>query len=281
MRKKLQVSVVILTFNSLELILNCLKSLKKISLVNIDLTTIVVDNGSKAGVVENIQQKYPQVIVIDNKKNYGFARGINYGLKLAYEQNTDYILLLNDDTLLSKDFLKKLVNESEKNCYYISGPLIKTANNTIWSLGGTIDKLRFSGGLIGYGQKNNISDKNQLVDFISGTAMLVKREVFEKVGFMDEDYFLYYDDVDFCFRAKKMGYDSYIIPSSKIIHLETATIKKNSPAHYYHSAKSHLIFVFKRAPIVIKLRELLRLGKTVIELLNGTKFFQRKYDYWS
>lgn len=273
-----EIALIILTCNKKALILSCLNSLKKVNKKNIKLTTIVVDNGSKDETVETIIKKYPEVIVIDNKINYGFAKGINCGLRFAYQQDCQYILLLNNDIIPDKDFLIKLISQAKRNSYYICGPKILTKDNKIWSIGGVIDKVRFSGGLIGYGQEESLNFKNQKVDFISGTAMLVKREVFEKIGFFDEDYFFYYEDLDFCFRAGKAGFKSYLVPSSEIIHLESKTIKKNSPSHYYHAAKSHLIFVFKRAPLKIKIREFLRLGKTTTELIFGKNLMKRKYE---
>ncbi len=270
-------AVVILTHNSPEMLYDCLKSFEASSVRNLDLTIVVVDNGSKIKYFNKLKSKFPKVILITNDKNYGFAKGINYGIKFAYNQKFEWILLLNDDTTLSPESLETLVRQAELNSYSICGPKILSTDGRIWSLGGKLDHNRFSGGLLGYGMDNNKYTKNSEVDFISGTAMLVNRKVIDKIGFLDEGYFLYYDDVEYCFRAKTAGFKSYIVPESEIIHLETATIKKNSPTHYYHSAKSHLVFVFKRAPVYVKMRELFRIPKTIFELLRSTPV-KRKYE---
>lgn len=275
---KPKVFVVLPTYNSKKLVLSCLSYLKLVDKNNLSLSLVVVDNGSKDGTAEAIIKTYPDVKLIDNKINYGFAKGINYGLRFAYQQGADWILMLNDDTVLPKDFLQVLLKTAILKNYFISGPKIKTLDKKIWSLGGILDPIRFSGGLVGHGDQDKKNLKELKVDFISGTAMLVKRKVFEKIGFLDEDYFLYYDDVDFCYRALKKGFSSYIVPQSEIIHLETATIKKNSPSHFYHAAKSHLIFVFKRAPFKIKVREFVRLGKTMIKLIVEKNLTKRKYE---
>lgn len=276
---KPKVFIVLLTYNSKKLVLSCLSYLKLLSKNNFSLSLVVVDNGSKDGTVNAIIKNYPNIILIDNKINYGFAKGINYGLRYAYQQGANWVLLLNDDTVLPKDFLQVLLKTAILKNYFISGPKIKTLDNKIWSLGGTLDSIRFSGGLVGYGAQDKKNLKELRVDFISGTAMLVKRQVFEEIGFLDEDYFLYYDDVDFCYRAFKKGFASYIIPQSEIIHLETATIKKNSPSHFYHAAKSRLIFVLKRAPFIMKIREFVRLGKTIVELIFEKNLTKRKYEF--
>lgn len=274
---ELSVAVVILTYNAKKLVLQCLFDLLKSKSSRLKITPIVVVNGSRDGTVKEIAGKFPKTIIIDNQKNYGFSNGINFGLKLAVQQNYNWILLLNDDVRFNPEFLEELVREADKNSYSICGPLILTIDNKVWSNGGVIDKVRFSGGLIDYGKDKTVK-KNQPVDFISGTAMLVKKEVFEKIGFLDEDYFLYYDDVDFCFRAKKTGFNSYIVPSAQITHLETLTIKKNSASHYYHAAKSHLIFVFKRAPFSLKIREVFRALKTITELIKEKNKVKQKFE---
>lgn len=276
-KKKLKIVIVVLTYNHAQLALSCLFSLSRIKKSNYSVSTVVVDNGSSDKTSAIISQKYPRIKIIRNKKNYGFSKGINSGLKYAFKKGYDWIIMLNDDTKVPQNFLTGLLPIALKNSFAICGPKIKTIDNKIWSLGGKIDKLRFSGGLIAYGKKDNKKLSNRKVDYISGTAMLVKREVFEKIGFLDEDYFLYYDDADFCFRASKAGFNSYLIPEVEIKHLETVTIKKNSPSHYYHAAKSHLIFVLKRAPLKIKIRELLRLFKTIFELVSKDPV-KRKYE---
>lgn len=273
-----RIYIVLLTCNAKKLVLNCLASLRKIDAEHFQVKTIVVDNGSKDAMVGEVGKQYPEAIVIDNRVNYGFAKGINYGLKLAYQQGADYLLLLNDDTLVTCDFLVKLVKHAKDYSYFICGPKILTREGKIWSLGGKIDKLRGSGSLIGFGQADKNIDKDLSVDFISGTAMLVNRKVIEKIGFLDEDYFLYYDDVDFCYRAKKAGFQSVLVPVSAITHRETATIQKNSPSHYYHAAKSHLIFVIKRLPLIIKLREFIRVFKTIFELMIEKDKTKKKYE---
>lgn len=273
-----RIAIIILTCKAEKLIFSCLSSLAKIEKASYDIQTFIVDNGSSEAVLNKLIKTYPQIILIENKINYGFAKGINYGLKFAFQEGIDWLLLLNDDTLVDKNFLTTLITSAEKKGYLICGPKIVTKDNLIWSLGGEIDKKSFSGTLIGYGQKNRLVKEEKAVDYISGTAMLVNRKIFEKIGFLDEDYYLYYDDVDFCLRAKKAGFSSYIVPTAEIVHLETATIKKNSPSHYYHAAKSRLIFIFKRAPLKIKLRELLYLIKKTVNLLFEKNPNRQKYE---
>ncbi|MBI2029099.1 glycosyltransferase family 2 protein [Candidatus Gottesmanbacteria bacterium] len=264
-KSKPVVSIIILTCNSYILANQCIDLVKKLTSKNYHKNIIVVDNGSKGDIVKKLAQEYPEIMIVDNKVNYGFSKGINYGIKLALDLKSNYIFLLNDDTIFDSFLMDRLIEKAENNKYLICGPQVLTKEGFVWSNGGMIDKKRFSGSLVDYGEKPSSDNKEKTVNFISGTAMLVKTSVFNKIGFLDEDYFLYYDDADFCFRAQKAGIQSIIIPSIKLIHLETVTIGKNSPSHYYHAAKSRLIFLFKHAPYWLKIREIMRLPKSILE----------------
>lgn len=269
------ISVIVLTCNNLKTASSCLKSLEKQHVSHKKLRVILVDNGSDKKIIDALFSKFKNVIYIQNNINYGFAKGVNFGLKLAHLLESDWLLVLNDDIIFAADFINNLVNEAEKNKLLISGPKIITRDHKIWSLGGKINKTHFSGELIDYGKNDHTGDSKPLsVDFISGTALLLHKSAITQVGYFDERYFLYYDDVDYATRAIKAGIKSWVIPKISITHLETATIKKNSPSHIYHAAKSHLIYLFKFAPYAIKLRELAR----VIYKMIFTHDLKRQYE---
>lgn len=278
-KKRPTVTIIILTYNSYSLVRNCLQLVNSLTSVSFNKKVIVVDNGLKDNVSRKLSREFPSVVFVSNNINYGFAKGINFGIKLALNLNSDYIFLLNDDTLFKKNFLEILVKETLSNKYPISGPQVITPDNIIWSRGGSIDPLRMSGSLIDYGKKaNNGKKTSQVVDFISGTAMLVSSNVFKRIGLLNENYFLYYDDVDFCFRAKQYGFTSHIVYSSIITHLESKTVGKHSPSHYYYAAKSRLIFLFTQGSILIRLRELLRLPLSIAVLLTEKNARRRTYE---
>lgn len=186
-----------------------------------------------------------KVVVIDNNQtNRGFAKAANIGLKKAIKDKTEAVMLLNQDTVVEKDFLIPLL----KNSADIVGPVIKFRRGGKWvyDYGGKINWL-FGRTVHLESQKakvkrqnNNLKFKN--IDYISGCAMLIRRPVMEKIGLMDERYFLYFEDVDFCLRAKKAGFKIAVEPKSQIVH--HLKDPQNRPFRQrWHLWKSNLLFV--------------------------------------
>lgn len=231
------------------------------------------------------------IIVIDNsKKNRGYAGGVNKAVKENLHKYP-FFLIINPDTLLHKGAIKAMFSILESDSSIgIVGPKILDEAGRIWSLGGILDKKRYSGGLIGYGMSKERHTFADSIDFISGTAMMVRKEVFKKIGLFTNDYFLYYEDVDFSVRAIKANFKLAIAPQAVITHFASTTIGKNSPAQQYYMARNHLLFLQRFAPFYIKARELVRLPKTLwqarnkrYELLGIRDYFLRRFekrDYW-
>lgn len=231
-------------------------------------------------------------ILIDNTKdNRGYGGGINKALKSA-KKNFDYFLILNPDVSLKRNAVREMVKVMESDSRVgIVGPKIVDGKGKIWSLGGELDKKRYTAGLIGLGRKNIKLQKTLYPDFISGTAMLIRKEVFQKIGLFAEDYFLYYEDVDFCLRAKKAGFLLAVAPKAEIVHFASSTVGKNSPLMQYYMARNHLLFAERFAPLFVKFYEIIRLPKTIFqarkrpaELLGIRDYFLRRFgrsDYWS
>ncbi len=276
----LKIYIIILTFNNEKTITALLNSL--LSLQS-GFKVIVVDNGSTDKTLLQVK-KFQFARLIENKKNLGFSAGNNIGIKHALNSRADVILLLNPDTVVPKTFLKSF-NKSTRlllDGYSIIGPKIFDENGKIWSVGGLLDKKRYSSIL-----KHKL---NSELDYISGTAIFIKKEVFDKIGFLKEDYFLYYEDVDFCQRAKKSGFKLATDKNISIIHKASSSVGKNSPAMQYYMARNHMLFVERFAPLSIKIRELIRLPKTIYQARNkkheligiGDYFLRRfgKSAYW-
>ncbi len=164
-----------------------------------------------------------QLILIKNEINYGFAEGNNIGIKFALNNyNTDYILLLNNDSVVDEDFLRTLVQEGEKNnkigllgpkMYYYDNP------NVIWCIGGKIDWKLARGLHVGINEKDKGQyNIKQAFEYINGSSLLVKKEVFDKVGLLDKRFFLYFEETDLALRASENGYESLYVPNAKIWH---------------------------------------------------------------
>ena len=242
----------------------------------------------KALVEEGLQKK-DVFFRVNDTENVGYGDGINRIIQ-KHLPAYDYFLILNPDIEIKKGFLSELLKAfTQKKFLGIVGPKILDEKGNIWSLGGELEKNRYSGGLLGYGRKDHKEKGLASVDFVSGTAMLVRKEVFEKIGLFAKDYFLYYEDVDFCLRTREAGWDCIINPEAEIIHFASSTTGKDSPLMQYYLSRNHLLLVERFAPIRVKLRELVRLPKTLyesraFETLGIRDYFLRRFgknDRWS
>ena len=169
--------------------------------------------------------------IIANEANLLFSGGNNVGIKRALEWGAEYILLLNNDTIVPPTMLSSLVyfmaGTPNRGGAAIAGPLIHFAEpkGVIWFAGGFVNKWF---GLVrhrGIREKDtNQYDNLAMVDYVSGCAMCVKRKVFEKIGFLDESFPMYFEDTDFCARAYKAGFEAYYVPTEPLIHKVSSSI---------------------------------------------------------
>lgn len=289
---KYKIFIIILTFNNEKTIGDLLESVNP--LVGI-FKVVVCDNNSKDETISRVK-KFKFVKIIKNKENLGYAGGNNVGIKYALKNGADFVFILNPDTLLKNDFLTNFRENTslllENNKIGIIGPKIYDNEGKIWSVGGRVDKERYSAYLVGYG-KDDMGQYNvdNNIDYVSGTAIIVRKDVFEKIGLLREDYFLYYEDVDFCLRARKAGFGICIDPSITVIHKPSTSVGRDSDIMQYYLARNHLLFVERFAPVGIKIRELTRTPKTLYqarnkkyELLGLRDYFLRRFhknDSWN
>lgn len=292
MLKKIPLRILIVNWNNKNVLLECLRSIRD---AGYEKHTLVVDNNSSDASVRALQKDFPGVQILELNENAGYSGGNNLGIKLLIKQSTDYIFILNPDTIICKDTIPKLFKALKSTGRTgIVGPKIYDMKGKIWSCGGVIDKKRFTGGLIGFGENDTGQyDQAREVDYIPGTAMLIKKEVLEEIGLFEEKYFIYYEDTELSVRARKAGYQIAIVPQAIINHKESSSFGKKSEAHSYYMARNHLLFLERNAPIFTKARELIRLPKTIWEHMErkekwaviGIKdYFLRRFnrrDYWS
>lgn len=227
-------SIIIVNHNSKKLLRDCLKSIFQ-NIKDIDFEILVVDNASLDESLEMIRSEFSEIKVIINKENFGFARANNQAIKKAEGK---YILLLNPDTIiLDKNFKKFIKFMEEHSEVKACGPLVLNSDKTmqrqckrglttfwnsftyysgLWRLFSQNKWWRKKFG--GYFLLNKPDDEICEVDNLSGAAMMVKREILEKVGLMCEDYVMYWEDIDWCFRIKQAGWKICYFPSTKIIH---------------------------------------------------------------
>jgi len=246
MKKDPKVFIIILNYNGKGYLTETLSSVFRLDYPNFEV--IVVDNNSIDGSLEIAKSRFSKVVFIKNNQNLGFAAGNNIGIKYALERAADYILLLNNDTQVKNDFLILLIKAMEGDKKIgISSPLIFKNN---------ISQVWFSGGKINWLKMKTLHKKEKLQedyfgsDFISGCAMLIKSKVFKKVGLLDKDYFLYWEDVDFSIKTKKAGYKLLVSPRSQIYHFEKSENQKNNKTYWL--VISGLLFFKKNTPFYLK-----------------------------
>jgi len=181
-----------------------------------------------------------RLILIKNSKNYGFAEGNNVGMRYALKTlQSDYILLLNNDTVVAKDFLTEMINVGESNKKSgILGPKtyfydFKGRKDVICFAGGSLNMKMGESQSLGFSEVDNGQhDDLREVKYVEGSCLLVKKEVIEKIGFLDTRYFAYWEETDFCIRGLNAGYKSIYVPTSKIWHKVSASF--NNPIKIYY-----------------------------------------------
>lgn len=278
----MKIFIIILNWKRKELTVECIRSVtKNLNSRNFN-RIVVVDNYSKDGSVTYLKKLFPEVIYIQNKTNLGYAGGNNVGITYAMRKNADIIVLLNNDVTITSSFFKKLLAVINSNTKIgIVGPKTYYAKNKkiIADAGGILMKHRYFGINKGQHEKDKGQfDKTTDVDFVSGSAMVIKSTVIKKTGLLDESFFLYYEDVDFCLRAKKAGFKVFFVPHALVFHKFGATSRIGSALHHYYTTRNHFKFVEKHAPFVVKLREILRTPKTMWEFMMSDDKIKRKYS---
>jgi GT2 family glycosyltransferase len=248
-----RVSIIILNWNSYQVTLDCLLSLRKIDYSNFEM--VVVDNGSVDGSAEKLLENVPEIKLIRNARNLGFAGGCNVGMRDALRRGTDYVLLLNNDTIVAPDFLSQLVHvaESDEKIGAVS-PKVLFFDHP--------DRLNYAGGehalwrlfpkMFGLRQiDNGRYDKLREVSFLTGCAFLIKAEVVNKIGVMEEIYFHFYEDIEWSLRVLKSGYKTYYVPAAKIWHKEHYVTDRNQGNGFieFHLARANVIFARKHVPL--------------------------------
>jgi len=236
-----RVFIIVLHYGIQETTYQCLKSLNLLNYPNFEV--IVIDNDPKHRLADF---DFPfKITKIVNAENLGFSGGNNAGIRYALEKGADYVLLLNNDAkIIDNDFLKNLVLFAEKNDQLgILGPVIYRENT---------NEIHFSGGKINwlYNKAEHRKGKN---DYITGACLLIKRRAIEKIGLMPEEYFLYFEDAEWCLRARRAGFLCAVVPRAKIAHKVSENAKEYSFSYVYYHYRNGLLFAKRNAPFLIKI----------------------------
>lgn len=265
------VFVITINWNGLADTLECLRSLTNVDFAQ--LRTIVVDNGSVDDQAETIAREFPDAVVLRQDRNLGFCGGCNAGIQYAIENDADYVLLLNNDALATPSLVQKLVNAysefpdagavSPVVCGYPDTDRVWYARPR-WIASKAEFVLKESNDTL----DSFLSTKPFAVDFATGCCMLVPTKVYEEAGLLDERYFAYYDELDWCFRIRRSGYKSYVVPNAVVYHKETRSTP--GPTHYYLIYRNRMLWMKENMSIWDRSKSFKVLAKGALwHLLNN------------
>ena len=238
------VCAITLNWNRLNDTIQCLESLEQLDYANKQI--LVVDNGSTDGSPDAIRARFPDVEQIVNSRNLGFAGGFNVGLRRALEIGVEFAFIVNNDTMVAADALELLVAAAEPADVGLTAPLIYYADapDQIWSAGARRNPVTLE--LTGNHGRGQIFTKVTEREFLSGCGMLIKTGVLERVGLLDERFFMYYEDSDYALRVQQAGFRQLLVPQSRMWHkVSRSSEGRDSPAERYLMGKSSALFFRK------------------------------------
>jgi len=255
--KQALIYIILLNYNGYEDTVECISSLESIDYDNYEI--VIVDNCSTDNSYKKFKEKYSELNynILKSEYNCGFAGGNNIGIEFSLNNGADYVLLLNNDTIVEKNFLKELVEsiEKEKNsCVGIGKIYYFSDNKRIWYAGGKIDEYKGNSVHFGYNEIDNGKyDNERYVEFATGCFLLISKKIIEKVGLLNEDYFLYYEDTDYCYKMKEKGINIKYCPKSVIYHKISASTGRKSYLFQYYYLRNRLVFIKKHIKNIRKL----------------------------
>lgn len=205
--------------------------------------TLVVDNGSSDDSLDAISAQFPQAEQLANECNLGFAAGMNAGLRHALQHSADYVFLANNDTTLAPDALSLLVAAAQTHDAALASPVIyyASAPERVWRYAGRQRPLTLEIALC-----QPEGNAPVAVDFVTGCGLLISRRCLETVGLFDEQFFMYYEDADYCVRVQQAGLQALAVPQASMWHkVATSSGGSDSPIERYHMALSSVQFFRK------------------------------------
>jgi GT2 family glycosyltransferase len=238
-----EVAIVILNWNNLEDTLECIESLRRSSFRSFRM--IVVDNGSTDGSQAALRE-VPDIELVEIEHNIGPTRGLNVGVKRALEGACDYVVPMNNDIVVHEEMVARLVAVAEGDplvgvagpkMYYFEPP------DLLWFAGGTVSRWRGKSKHIGFKQRDTGQhDRLREIDYVGGAAVLVRRAVYEQIGGENPAFFIYFNDTDFCMRAKAAGWKVVYAPDAILWHKVSAAIVHESPYYWFNKNRTRAVF---------------------------------------
>lgn len=233
-----KVSIILVNYNGAADTLECIGSLTKVRYENREV--IVVDNASTDGSVTALKAA-SGIVLLEAPENLGFSGGNNMGIRYALDHGADYVLLLNNDTLVTEGFLEPLVaaaGDLGPKSVLTSKILYAGQRDTLWYAGGEFNRKLCRVSHTRINEKDSLQEKRREVTFISGCCMLLHRSVIESLGELDEKFFLYCEDLEYCCRLRQGGCTLWYEPESVIFHKVSASTGRSSTLSVYYTVRN-------------------------------------------
>jgi len=255
--KNIGISIIIPNYNGEVLLSKCLSSIYK-QIIDYIYEIIIIDNGSKDGSEQLIKNYYPKIKFIKLDKNYGFAKAVNHGIM---ESKGNYILLLNNDTVLGESFLKNMKKALDENpdVSYCASKILMIDNPDKIYGAGNIFINNGTAELRGYDKDKNLFNETEYVFGACAAASIYRRSLFTDIGYFDEDLFAYYEDVDLDIRAQLTGHKCLYVADAVIYHHGSVTSNKLNDFKTYYGCRNILLVMFKNIPYQFFLRNLINI----------------------
>jgi hypothetical protein len=269
------VAIVVVTWNGAGTSRRCLHSLREIDYN--DYRVCLVDNGSAPGFAGPIAAEFPEVQVASLPENMGYAGGCNAGIEWARRERAEYVLLLNDDTTVAPDILRALVARSAT----LPGPAIVAPKiltgrlpDTIWSAGGFVRRPWFKADHVGEGQSVDAHQEARDVEWASGCALFFPMSLVDAIGPMDDRYFLYLEDVDWCLRARSQGLRVLYEPAARVWHeVSAATSQLDTRVKRYYSYRNYYLLAITHSGFLGRVWIALHFGVTLAKISARSTLF--------
>lgn len=243
------VYIIILNYNGYTDTINCVENIKNINYKNYKI--VIIDNASTDESITILKNKFRDCYIIQSDINNGYAGGNNLGIKFAINNNSDYICILNNDVLVDKNFLRILIE------YYLNntnigmiGPMILDYydQKVVQSTGAMVNLYKGNINIINKNEKlNNIEKKIINCDYVGGACILIKTKVISEIGLIPEEYFLFFEETEWCIKAKKLGYKIICNCNSKVMHKGSSSINKVTGLSEYYMARNRILFEKRNA----------------------------------
>lgn len=285
-----KISVIILNYKGCANTIMCIRSFKNIEVPQgYVVEPVIVDNASQDGSVETFKKEFPDIPLIENKVNTGYAGGNNTGISYALKNDASYIVVLNNDTIVTKHLFSQLTNallvfRADVACpkiYFEKGFEFhkdryakEELGKVFWFAGAEMDWRNIIGHHRGVDEVDHGQYDDRIsIEGITGACFIAKREVFEKVGVFDEKFFLYYEDADLSYRMRKAGFKIILAPKAILYHKNAgSTGGSGSKLQDYFITRNRLIFGMKYGP----LRARFALIRESLRLLRSGREWQKK-----